>query len=34
VAEKEAQVLLFEPVATLNTGDAGGPLTKKELDRI
>ena len=34
VAEKEALVLLFEPVATLNTGDAGGPLTKKQLDRI
>jgi mannose-6-phosphate isomerase-like protein (cupin superfamily) len=34
VAEKEAHVLLFEPVATLNTGDAGGPLTRKELDRI
>ena len=34
VAEKEAHVLLFEPVTTLNTGDAGGRLTRKELDRI
>lgn len=34
VAEKEAHVLLFEPASTLNTGDAGGPLTKRELDRI
>jgi mannose-6-phosphate isomerase-like protein (cupin superfamily) len=34
VAEKEVHVLLFEPAGTLNTGDAGGPLTKKELDRI
>jgi mannose-6-phosphate isomerase-like protein (cupin superfamily) len=34
VAEREAHVLLFEPASTLNTGDAGGPLTKRELDRI
>ena len=34
VAEREAHVLLFEPVATLNTGDAGGPLTRVTLDRI
>jgi mannose-6-phosphate isomerase-like protein (cupin superfamily) len=34
VAEKEAHVLLFEPVTTLNTGDAGGPLTKRVLERI
>jgi mannose-6-phosphate isomerase-like protein (cupin superfamily) len=34
VAEKEAHVLLFEPASTLNTGDAGGPLTKRELERI
>ena len=34
VAEAEAHVLLFEPVSTLNTGDAGGPLTKPNLDRI
>lgn len=34
VAEKEAHVLLFEPASTLNTGDAGGPLTKRDLERI
>jgi len=34
VARTEAHVLLFEPVSTLNTGDAGGPLTKRNLDRI
>lgn len=34
VAEKEAHVLLFEPATTLNTGDAGGALTKKDLERI
>ena len=27
VAEREAHVLLFEPVSTVNTGDAGGPRT-------
>ena len=34
VAENEAHVLLFEPASTLNTGDAGGPLTKRALERI
>ena len=34
VAEREAQILLFEPVGTVNTGDAGGPLTRTTLDRI
>jgi len=34
VARKEAHVLLFEPATTLNTGDAGGPLTKTTLERI
>ncbi len=34
VAEKEAHVLLFEPATTLNTGDAGGPLTKRTLERL
>jgi mannose-6-phosphate isomerase-like protein (cupin superfamily) len=34
VAEREAHVLLFEPATTLNTGDAGGPLTREELERI
>jgi len=34
VADEEACVMLFEPVSTLNTGDAGGALTKNVLDRI
>jgi mannose-6-phosphate isomerase-like protein (cupin superfamily) len=34
VAEEEAHVLLFEPASTLNTGDAGGALTKQTLERI
>ncbi|MEU6425902.1 cupin domain-containing protein [Microbispora sp. NPDC046973] len=28
VAEEETAVMLVEPVGTLNTGDAGGPMTK------
>lgn len=34
VAEKEVSVMLFEPATTLNTGDAGGPLTKETLSTI
>jgi mannose-6-phosphate isomerase-like protein (cupin superfamily) len=34
VAAQEAHVLLFEPASTLNTGDAGGPLTKRTLEKI
>ncbi len=34
VAAEEAHVLLFEPATTVNTGDAGGPLTKTALERI
>ena len=34
VAEEEACVLLFEPAGTLNTGDAGGPLTVPDPERI
>lgn len=34
VAEEEAHVLLFEPDSTVNTGNAGGELTKVELERI
>lgn len=34
VADEEASVLLFEPASTLNTGNAGGELTKAELERI
>ena len=33
-AEQEVHVLLFEPAATLNTGDAGGKMTLTELERI
>ena len=33
-AEEEAEVLLFEPASTVNTGDAGGVRTLLELDRI
>lgn len=29
VAEEETSVLLLEPAGTVNTGDAGGPMTKK-----
>ncbi|MFE7842527.1 cupin domain-containing protein [Streptomyces sp. NPDC057474] len=28
VAEEETAILLFEPAGTVNTGDAGGPMTK------
>ncbi|MGD8278165.1 MAG: cupin domain-containing protein [Gemmatimonadota bacterium] len=34
VAEHEVQILLFEPAGTVNTGEAGGPLTRTTLDRI
>jgi mannose-6-phosphate isomerase-like protein (cupin superfamily) len=34
VAEEEVQVLLFEPAATLNTGNAGGERTVARLERI
>jgi mannose-6-phosphate isomerase-like protein (cupin superfamily) len=34
VAEKEARVMLFEPVSTVNTGDAGGPRTVASPERI
>jgi mannose-6-phosphate isomerase-like protein (cupin superfamily) len=34
VAENEVHVLLFEPAGTLNTGDAGGPLTRTAPERI
>lgn len=30
VAEEECQILLIEPVGTVNTGDAGGELTKTD----
>ena len=34
VAEKEARVMLFEPVSTVNTGDSGGPRTVSSPERI
>jgi mannose-6-phosphate isomerase-like protein (cupin superfamily) len=34
VAEEEAQVLLFEPKTTLNTGDVVNERTREKLDRI
>ena len=34
VAESEVEVLLFEPTATVNTGNAGGERTALELERL
>ncbi len=34
VAEQEVSVMLFEPVATLNTGDIENELTKRNLEKI
>ncbi len=34
VADDEVKVMLFEPAGTLNTGDAGGELTRKEVEEI
>jgi mannose-6-phosphate isomerase-like protein (cupin superfamily) len=34
VADEEVHVLLFEPASTVNTGSAGGELTRVELERI
>ena len=34
VAAAEVHVLLFEPAGTLNTGDAGGPRTVVEPERL
>jgi len=34
VAEEEAQVLMFEPASTLNTGNVRNERTVAELDRI
>ena len=34
VADEEAQVLLFEPASTVNTGGTQSALTQTELDRI
>jgi mannose-6-phosphate isomerase-like protein (cupin superfamily) len=34
VAEEECEVMLFEPVSTLNTGNVEDRFTRKHLDRI
>lgn len=34
VAEQEAALLLFEPAGTVNTGNAGGPMTVAEPRRL
>ena len=34
VADEEVSVMLFEPAATLNTGDAKSDLTKETLEKI
>lgn len=34
VADEEAEVLLFEPASTLNTGSVRGERTVRKLDRI
>ena len=34
VAEEEADVLLFEPASTLNTGNVANEFTRPSLDRI
>jgi len=34
VADEEAQVLLFEPASTLNTGNVQNELTQQDLQRI
>lgn len=32
IAKEEVWVMLFEPKSTINTGDAGGEMTKEKLD--
>ena len=34
VADEEVEVLLFEPVSTINTGSAGGERTRTDLERL
>jgi mannose-6-phosphate isomerase-like protein (cupin superfamily) len=34
VADEEAEVMLFEPASTLNTGNVSNELTRKQLDQI
>jgi hypothetical protein len=33
-AEEEVHILLFEPAATRNTGNVGGPRTVSDLEKI
>jgi hypothetical protein len=34
VADEEAEVMLFEPASTLNTGNVQDEFTRKQLDQI
>ena len=34
VADEECEIMLFEPIGTLNTGDVSSSLTRVELDKI
>ena len=34
VADAEVHIMLFEPASTLNTGDAGGVLTQRNLQKL
>jgi mannose-6-phosphate isomerase-like protein (cupin superfamily) len=34
IAEQEVSVLLFEPISTLNTGDATSTFTQEKLERL
>ncbi len=34
VADEEVKVMLFEPAGTVNTGDAGGELTRNKIEEI
>lgn len=34
VAEPQAEVLLFEPASTINTGDADDPRTVRDVERL
>ncbi len=34
VADNEVHLMLFEPAGTINTGNAGGEMTRENLDKI
>jgi mannose-6-phosphate isomerase-like protein (cupin superfamily) len=34
VADEDAEVMLFEPASTLNTGNVSNELTRKQLDQL